>query len=134
MQLPLGHNRVTVQFVPVAEATWTDQPAMSTAVVSRLNNSMKSFLKGAPESPPPPNTWLITTFGSGSIVGSGDGGGVGVDVGVGIGEGVGFAVGVGVGAGVGVGVGVAAQLFNGDWLLRGFGEPVAKSTALSFVS
>src|SRR5712691_6981475 len=35
---------------------------MLTAFVPRLNSSMKSFLNVAPVLPPPPYTWLITTF------------------------------------------------------------------------
>lgn len=51
-----AHKVVMVQLVPVAEAVCTDQPVMSAVVVPRLNSSMKSFLYGAPEFPPPPNT------------------------------------------------------------------------------
>src|SRR2546423_3075433 len=53
-QLPDGHSAVTDQLVPVADACCADQPAISTVVVPRLNSSMKSFLKVAPELLPPP--------------------------------------------------------------------------------
>jgi len=92
------------------------------AVVPALKSSMKSLRKGAPEFPPPPKTWLITTpevvvgDGDGVAVGLGDGDAIGVGVGVGVpvglGDGdaigVGVAVGLGDGAGEGVGPGVEA--------------------------
>src|ERR1700720_3161644 len=53
-QLPDWHSAVTGQLVPVAAACCTDQPARSTVVVPRLKISTKSFLKVAPELPPPP--------------------------------------------------------------------------------
>ena len=55
-------NAVTCQVVPVADAYCTDQPFKLTATLPRLKSSMKSFLNVAPEFPPPPYTWLITTF------------------------------------------------------------------------
>jgi hypothetical protein len=51
--------------VPVALAYCTDMPVSDTAVVPRLNSSMKSFWYGAPVFPPPPKTWLITTSAEG---------------------------------------------------------------------
>ena len=66
-----------------------------------MKSSMKSLRKGAPEFPPPPKTWLITTPG---LV-EGDGEGVGVGDGLGDGEATGVGVGVGVGDGLGVAVG-----------------------------
>jgi hypothetical protein len=52
---------VARQVFPVAEAYWTVQPESGVAMLPRLNSSMKSCLKGAPDLPPPPYTWLITT-------------------------------------------------------------------------
>src|SRR6186713_455291 len=36
-------------------------PARLTGLAPRLNSSIKSFFRVAPELPPPPYTWLITT-------------------------------------------------------------------------
>jgi hypothetical protein len=75
---------------------------------------------------------------SGVGVGVGAGLGVGVTFGVGVGVVVGLGAGVGeavaIGVGIGVGVGVGLQSCMGEPLLRGFGAPVEKSLALSFVS
>src|SRR6266496_1393073 len=76
---------VTDQVVPVALAYWMDQPARLTAVCPLLNISMKSFLKGAPEFPPPPKIWVTKSF----VVGDGDGVGEAEGEGEGIGEGPG---------------------------------------------
>src|SRR5215216_1258763 len=84
---------VTDHVEAVALAYCTDQPLKLTLVLPRLKISMKSFRKGAPEFPPPPNTWLMTMLGEAS--------GVGVGVGLGEGDGLAFGVGVGVGEGVG---------------------------------
>ena len=54
-------SAVTDQLVPAAEAYCTDQPATETVTLLALYNSMKSFLYVAPELPPPPYTWLMTT-------------------------------------------------------------------------
>src|SRR5262249_19022635 len=50
-----------VQTLPVALVYWSDIPARFTVVVPRLCSSMKSFLYWAPELPPPPYTWLMTS-------------------------------------------------------------------------
>src|SRR4051812_4563892 len=47
--------------VPVLDAYCTDHPARLTGALPRLYNSMKSFFSVAPELPPPPYTWLMTT-------------------------------------------------------------------------
>src|SRR5215213_2799489 len=79
---------VTDHVEAVALAYCTDQPLRLTGALPALKISMKSLRKGAPEFPPPPNIWLITTWG---------------DVpGVGVGEGLGDGDGIGVGVGVGV--------------------------------
>src|SRR5690242_13367032 len=54
---------VACQLVPAAEAYWTLQPLRSTSTVPLLASSMKSLVNVAPELPPPPYTWLITTSG-----------------------------------------------------------------------
>jgi hypothetical protein len=48
--------------VPTTDAYCTDQPVRSTFVDPRLYSSMKSFVYVAPLFPPPPYTWLRTTF------------------------------------------------------------------------
>src|SRR5260370_40292024 len=90
-QVPEGQSAVVDQLAAEAEAYCTDQPVMSVVVVPRLNSSMKSFLYGAPEVPPPPKILLITTrgFEAGVVVGVGVGVVVGVGVGVGVEPGVG---------------------------------------------
>src|SRR2546426_5161374 len=55
---------VTCQLLPAAEAYCTLHPLRSTGSVPGLNSSMKSFLRVAPELPPPPYTWLIPTWGA----------------------------------------------------------------------
>src|SRR5690606_24752361 len=57
----LPDSVVTCQLEPAAEAYWTDQPSTLTALVPLLCSSMKSLFQVAPELPPPPYTWLITT-------------------------------------------------------------------------
>src|SRR5690242_15894765 len=47
--------------VPPELPYWTDQPARLTTDGPALCSSMKSFLYVAPEFPPPPYTWLMTT-------------------------------------------------------------------------
>jgi hypothetical protein len=46
----------------VVAAYCTDHPVRSTVAEPRLNSSMKSFLKVDPAFPPPPYTWLTTTW------------------------------------------------------------------------
>ncbi len=58
---------VTCQLVPVADAYWTLQPDRSTAALPSLASSMKSLVNVAPELPPPPYTWLITTSGDAAL-------------------------------------------------------------------
>src|SRR5687768_17185312 len=77
---------VTDHVEAVALAYCTDQPLRLTLTIPRLKISMKSFRKGAPAFPPPPNTWLMTMVGEDSGVGDGDGDDEGVGVGVGVGE------------------------------------------------
>src|ERR1700760_1186053 len=54
---------VVVCQLPVALPEWycTDQPSTVTAAVLRLATSMKSFVRVAPELPPPPYTSLTTS-------------------------------------------------------------------------
>ncbi len=47
--------------MPVALVYCSDQPLRETSDPLRLNSSTKSLVSGAPELPPPPYTWLITT-------------------------------------------------------------------------
>src|SRR5262249_11450447 len=53
---------VACQLVDAADAYCTDQPVTVTGAPPRLNSSTKSFVYGAPELPPPANTWPMTTF------------------------------------------------------------------------
>ena len=53
--------RLELLKLPTDEAYCTDQPFRLTADVPRLCSSMKSFLNVAPEFPPPPYIWLMTT-------------------------------------------------------------------------
>src|SRR5207237_1272280 len=55
-------SEVRCQLVLDAVEYWTVQPVTSTAAEPRLNSSTKSFLSGQPPLPPPPKTWLTTTF------------------------------------------------------------------------
>src|ERR1043166_4817432 len=57
--LPL--RLVTCHEVPVADVYCTLQPASEIAAAPELKISMKSFLYVAPELPPPPEIWLMTT-------------------------------------------------------------------------
>ena len=57
----LPASGVTCQLEPDDDAYCTDQPSRLTALVPLLCNSMKSLFQVAPELPPPPYTWLITT-------------------------------------------------------------------------
>ena len=82
-------NGVTDHVEAVALAYCTDHPARLTATLPRLKISMKSFLKGAPEFPPPPKIWLITTCEVDSGVGTGLGPGLDDGLGEGDGDGVG---------------------------------------------
>src|SRR5689334_22657203 len=102
---------VTDHVEAVALAYCTDHPLRLTDVLPALKISMKSLRNGAPEFPPPPKTWLITTCGD--ALGVGDGLGVGEGVGDGDGDGVGVGVGVEVGVGVGVGVAPASTSDTG---------------------
>src|SRR5690349_7076274 len=112
---------VTDHVEAVALAYCTDHPLRLTDVLPALKISMKSLRNGAPEFPPPPKTWLITTCGD--ALGVGDGLGVGETLGVGEGlgdgdgDGDGVGVGVGVEVGVGVGVGVAPASTSDTGLL-----------------
>jgi len=94
---------VTDHVAAVALAYCTDQPLRFTAVSPALKISIKSFRKGAPALPPPPKTWLITTFGLPSGDGNGDGDGEGLGGGETDGDGTGVEVGDGDGDGLGVG-------------------------------
>ena len=100
---------------------------------------MKSFRKGAPVFPPPPNTWLMTMVGEASgdvgvgvALGVGDAEGLGLGLGVGDGEGLGLGVGVGDGEGFGLGVGVGVGVGVGDGV--GAAPPITTDTALLFSS
>jgi len=121
---------VTDHVEAVALAYCTDHPLRLTDVLPALKISMKSLRNGAPEFPPPPKTWLITTCGD--ALGVGDGLGVGETLGVGKGLGVGEGLGDGdgdgdgFGVGVGVGVGVAPAIVTDTELLF---TPSAETTS-----
>src|SRR3546814_6722752 len=57
----LPASGVTCQVEPEDEAYCTDQPSTLTVSLPLLCSSMKSLFRVAPELPPPPYTWLITT-------------------------------------------------------------------------
>src|SRR3546814_17039485 len=57
----LPASGVTCQVEPEDEAYCTDQPSTLTVSLPLLWISMKSLFRVAPELPPPPYTWLITT-------------------------------------------------------------------------
>src|SRR3546814_8102127 len=57
----LPASGVTCQVEPEDEAYCTDQPSTLTVSLPLLCSSMKSIFRVAPELPPPPYTWLITT-------------------------------------------------------------------------
>jgi len=52
---------VACQLALAAEAYWTVQPSRLIDDVPALNSSTKSFVKLAPELPPPAYNWLTTT-------------------------------------------------------------------------
>src|SRR5918997_7038932 len=66
----LPDSAVTCHEVPAAEAYWTDQPVTSTAAAEVFRSSMKSLVRVAPELPPPPYTWLMTTSGDTAVAGA----------------------------------------------------------------
>jgi len=113
---------VTDQLVPVAVAYCTDHPARLFATSPALKISMKSFLNGAPELPPPPYTWLITirapVAGDGDGEGEGNGVGVGEAEGCGVGDGNGVGLGPGDGDGLGLGVGLPLKVISTGLLER----------------
>src|SRR3546814_12020807 len=57
----LPASGVTCQVEPEDEAYCTDQPSTLTVSLPLLCSSMKSLFRVAPELPPPPYPWLITT-------------------------------------------------------------------------
>jgi hypothetical protein len=65
---------VVCHVVPAADVYCTDQPVTGIVFALRLNSSMKSLRSVAPELPPPPYTWLMTTSPGGGAGGGGGGG------------------------------------------------------------
>src|SRR6266480_3112339 len=63
----LPFNAVVCQLLPAADAYCTLQPVRSMAAAPLLASSMKSLVRVAPEFPPPPYTWLMTTSGDAAL-------------------------------------------------------------------